>query len=446
MKRIFIVFIIAIFTFSLNFKAQNSFRFKNQSKNHERIRFELINNLIVIPIELNGKQLSFILDSGVTRTILFKITENDSIGLNDVEKVLLQGLGEGEPVEALLSRKNRVSIKNLVGDNETIYAILDDHFDLSSKMGTTIHGIIGYNLFRNFIVKINYRNKKIDFYNPETYRYKKCRKCEIFPIALNRKKPYIDLKVQIDTVGNKLTDVKLLIDSGGSDAIWLFENSKEEIKTPKLFFKDILGEGLSGSIYGNRSRIPKIILGSFEIENPTVSFLDTISTKNARGFRKRNGSIGGGILNRFIVWFDYPHKKLRLKKNASFSKGFKYNMTGLDVIYNGKQLVKEQRVKASQDIYNSELGSKYKVNLTTNYSYKFKHSFIIKSVLKNSPAEKAGLLKDDIILNINNTPAHELNLNKITLKFQEKDQKKIKITVDRNGEILNFEFRLEKKV
>lgn len=121
-------------------------------------------------------------------------------------------------------------------------------------------------------------------------------------------------------------------------------------------------------------------------------------------------------------------------------------MTGLDVIYNGKQLVKEQRVKASKDIYNSELGSKYKVNLTTNYSYKFKPSFIIKSVLKNSPAEKAGLLKDDIILNINNTPAHELNLNEITLKFQEKDHKKIKITVDRNGEKIKFEFRLEKKV
>ncbi len=47
---------------------------------------------------------------------------------------------------------------------------------------------------------------------------------------------------------------------------------------------------------------------------------------------------------------------------------------------------------------------------------------------------------------INNSPAHKLNLNEITIKFQEKDHKKIKITVDRNGEILQFEFRLEKKV
>ncbi|WP_249042006.1 aspartyl protease family protein [Polaribacter glomeratus] len=406
----------------------------------------MINNLIVIPLELNGKELSFIFDSGVTRTILFKISENDSIGLNDIEKVMLQGLGKGDPIEAFLSRKNNISIKNLVSNNETIYAILDDHFDLSSKMGTTIHGIIGYNLLKNFIVKINYGSKKIDFYNPKTYKYKKCRKCEVFALELNRKKPYIDLKVQIDTVIDKLTDVKLLIDSGGSDAIWLFENSKEEIKTPKLFFKDILGEGLSGPIYGNRSRIPKIKLGSFEIKNPTVSFLDTISTKNARGFRKRNGSIGGAILNKFIVWFDYPHRQLRLKKNASFSKGFNYNMTGLDVVYSGKQLVREQVVKTYKDGYNNKLEEKNTASLITNYLYKFKPSFKIKSVLKNSPAEKVGLLKDDIILSINNIQSHRLNLNEITLKFQERDNKKIKIIIERNGKKMKFEFRLEKKI
>ena len=233
----------------------------------------MINNLIVIPVYINGKKLSFILDTGVDKIIIFNLSKKDSIGLLKPQKLTLRGLGGGKPVEVLLSHKNKVSIKSVVSNDETIYVILDDYFDLSSKMGETIHGIIGYNILRNFIVKINYRNKKIDFYNPESYIYKKCRKCEIFPIQLYRNKPYINAKVQIDTIGNTLTDVKLLIDSGGSDAIWLFENSKEEIRTPKRFFNDILGEGLSGTIYGNRSRIPKIKLGSFEIKNPTVSFL-----------------------------------------------------------------------------------------------------------------------------------------------------------------------------
>ena len=71
-----------------------------------------------------------------------------------------------------------------------------------------------------------------------------------FPLQFYRNKPYIEAKVRLDTIGNKFTDVKLLIDTGGSEAIWLFEDSKKEIKTPKKFFSDILGEGLSGTIYG----------------------------------------------------------------------------------------------------------------------------------------------------------------------------------------------------
>ena len=128
----------------------------------------------------------------------------------------------------------------------------------------------------------------------------------------------------------------MLIDSGGSDSLWLFENTKDEIKTPKRFFNDILGEGLSGTIYGNRSRIPEFKLGRFTIKSPTVSFLDSISTFNARKFKERNGSIGSNILKRFKVWIDYPNKKITLKKNGSFKNGFNYNMSGLGVIYNGQ--------------------------------------------------------------------------------------------------------------
>jgi hypothetical protein len=433
---------MAVFTFSLNFRAQNSFRFKNPIKKHQCLVFKVINNLIIISLEINGRELSFILDSGVSKTILFNITKRDSLCLNDVQKVLLQGLGKGEAVEALISYKNKVSIKSLVSTNETIYVILDDYFDLSSKMGETIHGIIGYDLLKNFIVKINYQSKKIDFYKPENYRYKKCRKCETFPIELYRNKPYINLNVQIDTVGKKLTNVKLLIDSGGSDAIWLFEDSKEDVKTPQLFFNDILGEGLSGTIYGNRSRIPKIKLGSFEIENPTVSFLDSISSKNARNFKARNGSLGGGILKRFTIWLDYPNKQIKLKKNRFFKSSFNYDMSGLDVVYTGKQLVKE----VESDFTKYKLAKNNSVTFITNFSYKFKPSYKIKAVTKNSAADKVGIKEGDIILAINRKSAHSYKLSDIVNKLQEKENKKIRIKIKRNGVQMIFEFRLEKKI
>lgn len=445
LKNTFVLFALFFLGFTFQTNCQNGFHFKNKSKDYQRISFKLINNVIILPISINNRELNFILDTGVNKTILFNITQNDSIGLNNVQKVKLQGLGKGEPIEALLSNYNKLSLKNIVSYNEPIYVILKDKFDLSSKMGTTIHGIIGYNLLRSFIVEINYVSKKIIFNNPRTFTYKKCRKCEVFPINLYRKKPYIDAQVQMDTIGDKMLDVKMLIDSGGSDAVWLFEGTKEEIQTPNKYFSDVLGEGLSGPIYGNRSRIPRIKIGSFEIEQPTVSFLDSVSTKNARNYKKRNGSIGSGILKRFKVWIDYPNQKITLKKNGSLKGGFNYNMSGLDIVYNGKQLIKEESIKSLSNGNGIGTGSN-SINFITSFSFKFRPSFKIKNVTKGSPADKAGLQKGDIILKINGKPVHELKLSEINYKLQEKNNKRIKLYIKRYGEILKFQFRLKKKV
>ena len=441
MNKTTLFFLLLLTVVSFEIRPQDGFDFLNKEKKQQIISFKLINNLIVIPLEINGKKLSFILDSGVTKTILFNITQNDSLGLNNIERVILRGLGKDRPVDALLSRNNKIAIKGIVNSNEPIYVILKDNFDLSGKMGITIHGILGFNLLKNLLVKINYSNKKITFYNPKKTTLKKCRKCEVFPLEFHKKKPYIDAQVQVDTLGSKLTNVKLLVDSGGSDVVWLFEGTKENIRTPKKFYIDILGEGLSGVIYGNRSRIPKIKLKSFEINNPTVSFLDSVSTKNARNFKKRNGSIGAGLLRNFIVWFDYPNYKMMLKKNGSFKKEFQYDMSGLEVVYNGKELVKEDQVKSYATSSNSN-----SVKFITSFTYKFKPSYKVKGVLKGSPAAIAGLLKDDVVLKINNSLATDLSLERIIQKFQEKNGKKIKITIKRNGKKIKFEFKLKKRV
>ena len=449
LKKTSILFIIFLFHFSSDMSAQEGFRFLDKTKKKQRVNFKLINNLIVIPLEINGRKLSFILDSGVNKTILFNISQNDSIDLKNVEKVDLQGLGSGKPVKALVSKNNSLKIKGLGSKNETIFVIVEDYFDLSAKMGTTIHGIVGYNVLKNFVVKINYKTKKIYFYNPDKFTLSKCKKCEVFPIQFYRRKPFINAQVQLDTIGNTLTDVKLLIDSGGSDAIWLFENTKEVIKTPKSFFLDILGEGLSGSIYGNRSRIPKIKLKSFELEKPTVSFLDSISSVNALKFKERNGSIGSDILKRFTVWFDYPSRQFMLKKNGSFKKEFNYDMSGLNVIYNGTQLVKEKETSKITGAYNQQSNtgsSNNSVNFIASFSYRFKPSYRIKTVVKGSPADKAGLQKDDIILKINGKNAYEYKLGDIVNKFREKKGKKITILIERKGERMKFNFRLERKI
>lgn len=97
--------------------SQRSFQFYGKNKNKQELSFKLINNLIVIPLEINNHYLSFILDTGVSKTILFNLTENDSVGLNNIKKVLIRGLGDGEPIEALLSKGNKFRIKNILSPN-----------------------------------------------------------------------------------------------------------------------------------------------------------------------------------------------------------------------------------------------------------------------------------------------------------------------------------------
>ena len=437
---------LLILLFTLTIYGQKGFHFLDKNQKHTRLSFRLINNLIIIPLEINNKKVSFVLDSGVSKTILFNISQNDSISLKNIEKVQLQGLGKGESIQALVSENNKLAFKGIISTNEKVYILLKDYFDLSDKMGITINGIIGYNLLSKFIVKINYKSKKIDLYNPKKYVLKKCRKCEIFPIQIHRRKPYIYANVQLDTIGVKTTKVKLLIDSGGSDALWLFEGSKESIKTPKRFFIDILGEGLSGIIYGNRSRIPKIKIGSFNIIEPTVSFLDTVSSKNARLFKTRHGSIGAGILKRFKVWFDYPNKQIMLRKNASLRGGFNYNMSGLDIVYTGKQLVKQKDEKILNTNYNKQFNSSNTISFATSFSYKFKPTYKIRRVVENSAADNSGLKEGDIILTINRKLVYNYTLNDITNILQEKENKKIRITIEREGEKKTFLFRLEKNI
>ena len=446
MKKIVQIYLILFFGVCINLNSQSKgFRLIGAQNSYQDISFQFINNLIVIPIQVNDKKLNFILDSGVSKTIVFNSSRADTILSNFQNKYKLKGLGEGLPVNAVISKNNLFKINNLIAVNKNVYVVLKDDFDLSSKMGITIHGVIGYDIFSDLILRINYKSKKIRFYNPSQYKQKICSKCEVLPITIFQKKPYIDLSLKLNN-NSKIIPIKMLIDSGGSDAIWLFEYSNEKIVTPENFFTDFLGVGLSGTVYGKRSRISSLGLGKFLLKKPTVSFLDTLSTKEARRFNKRNGSIGTGILKRFTVWFDYPNNRLMLKKNNSFNEEFNYNMSGLEVVYDGKILVEElsRNYSRGRGETPDPNGNRNYISLIKSYEYKFKPNFKINDVLKGSPADIAGVMKDDILIKINGNPAYNFQLHEIISIFHKKENNLIRLTLMRNNKKIKIQFNLKK--
>jgi len=409
--------------------------------NKQTISFKLLSNLIVFPIEVNGKELNFILDSGVGSTILFNLNNQDSLKLFNIEKIKLRGLGMDDAVDAILSNGNKFKLNNIVSNNQKLYVISNDNFDLSSKMGITIHGIIGYEIFKDFIIKINYGTKKLTFYEPDGYTYSKCKKCETFNLQFYMLKPYINAVVKIDE-GSTSIPVKLLIDSGGSDSMWLFENTHPDILSPTKYFHDFLGEGLSGSIYGKRSKINSLSLGNFELINPTVSYPDSLAIAEALNFKERNGSLGANILKRFTVIFDYNNDKITLKKGSNFKEPFRYNMSGIELVYNGKILVKEKDNGAIK-MEDSDLNSNFKVTFDYNYKFVFKPTYRIEKLRKDSPAERAGLMQGDILIKINGKYTFDLKLEEIVENFFQKENSKIDVVVERNGKDYQYRFRLE---
>lgn len=417
---------------------QNGFQLHSK-KNKTVIPFQLINNLIIIPVNINGVNLNFLLDTGVENTILFSLEDTETVDFKNVEKIKIRGLGTGEPIEALRSKNNILTLKNFIDNDHEIYIILDQEVNFSSQLGIPVHGIIGYHFFKNHIVELNYKTKRVIVYqNLSDFSRKKLTKFTEIPISIDLEKPYLTVQSNLN---NKKIDTKLLIDSGNSDAVWLFEN--DEIKTPQLFFDDFLGRGFSGDIYGKRSRIESIQIGEIKINYPTTSFPKKESLEGIGLVKGRNGSIGSGILKRFHVLFDYRNQKMYIKKNTSFDDPFNYNMSGLEIQHNGLEYVSE-KVELATSIKNN--GIEISTDLPTRFKYQFvlKPVYIVSNVRENSPASLAGLLKEDVITKIDNNNAYRYSLNEITTLLQSEEGKWISIEYKRKGKLYKTKFQLKK--
>ncbi|WP_298425259.1 aspartyl protease family protein [uncultured Kordia sp.] len=419
-----------------------------EGKDKVTIPFKLLNNLILIPVEVNGVEMSFLLDSGVNKPILFNLNPGDSLEIEQRERIELRGLGSGSTISAVRARSDSFKIKNVEKIDLELFIILDEEINMSTRLGVPVHGIIGYDVFKDFIVEINYSNSKIKLHRPESYTYKSCRNCVDLPLTFRHSKPYIDVNVAIES--DEEIPVKLLIDSGGSDALWLFEEDQLNISVPDKHFDDFLGKGLSGSIYGKRSRVKKFSMGGFSFKNAKVAFPDSSAIVYVKNFKERNGSIGGEILKRFKVVLDYGNKRIRLRKSRFFSDPFRYNMSGIDLQHNGMRLVSEV-VKKSSATTQSDTSTLRNSNTLGEVSIVFEHynkfslvkSFEVAEVRENSPAGQAGLIKGDIIISINGRYVHNYSLNRVTGMLEGKEGKKIRMKVNRNNILFEFEFRLK---
>lgn len=296
------------------------------------LKFQHVGNLVIIPLSINGSiPLNFIVDTGSPHTIITNVEAINHFKLNKGKPIQIAGLGNNsKSLEAYLSMNNSLQIGKAVSHSTEIVLLFEKEFNLSSRFGVPIFGIIGYDLLSEFVTEINYTQNKISFYNHDYFYKKKKNKLKKFdeiPLQIRKKKPYVKT---ISGINGTEVSLNLLIDSGSWDAVWLFEDESQMVSLPSKFIIDYLGFGLNGEIHGKKSRINYVQLGSSKLEQPTTSFPDTASTRKISRL-ERNGTLGGEILKRFTTIYDYKNQKLFVKKNKNFENNFNYNMAGMEL-------------------------------------------------------------------------------------------------------------------
>ena len=135
--------------FSFNLSGFSQGKFELQNGKSDKIHFRFVNNLIVIPVTINDVPLSFLLDTGVSKPIIFNFFNlKEELSIHETELIFIQGLGNDKPIEALRSSNNTVIIGEAVNLNQDLFAIIDASINFAPSLGISIHGIIGYDIFK----------------------------------------------------------------------------------------------------------------------------------------------------------------------------------------------------------------------------------------------------------------------------------------------------------
>jgi hypothetical protein len=274
-------------------------------------------------------------------------------------------------------------------DVDSLNFHINDYDILSSVYGEKIDGIIGYSLISRYIIKINYDSLNLSIHSRGRIKY---------PRGGYLMKPIL---VNIPVASAMIKDVdevngRFYFDTGAGMCLLLSSDFVEDsvILRSKSKWYYSQAEGLGGKTPMKQGVIRQMKFGPYKFRNiPTYIFNDEY---NITSYPYLGGLIGNDLFRRFNIIINYASRDIHLTPNSHFRDPFDYSYTGLGMYFVDGEIR-------------------------------------ILDVMKGSPAEKAGLKVDDVIMAVQN------NFSKSIQEFKNLMQtpgEKVKILVNRNGEPL----------
>lgn len=390
MKRILLYFLFLFYTISLygqeiyekpaNFITQFPFK-------------QLTGGVILIQAHFNEitEPFNFILDTGSGAISLDSSTAAEFNIPHAPSGKSISGIAGTREVD--YSQNNVLTFPGLKVDKLDFY--INDYEILSSVYGEKIDGIIGYSFFRRYIVKVNFDSSRIEIFSPGNIKY---------PTGGTLLHPlFTALPIQPLMIKDAKTVVSNFYLDTGAGLCFLVsdrfaQDSNFMLKKRKPV--SIQVQGLGGKKQMLLTVIKEVKIGPYRFRKVPTNILD--DEFNATSYPFIGGLIGNDILRRFNIIINYPKREIHLLPNSHFYERFDYSYTGMNMYFvDGK-------------IYTDE-------------------------VIKGSPAYKAGLKKDDIIIGINTNFSNDISAYKNLLQNV---GEKITVVIMRNKIIQMISFRV----
>jgi len=266
-----------------------------------RCGFELQGNVIFVKGSIgNAKALDLVLDSGSART---SFDESLATSLNwDLSLKALSATPNGQQE---LSVVKDLEIQ-LCGKpvTEAIVMVYPLEF-LSKAVKRRVDGIIGIELFRKFVVVIDYPTHTLQWIEPNGFVY--AGSGEPLPVSYNRRLPIV--AGSVTPFGGQPIPVKLMVDSGGS--AFHADFSKTFGKTSGLIStlreaRDSKVTIFRGDTASKTGKVQALRIGNVSVSEPEVQVLDYQTTDST----VMDGTLGSEFLKQFKVIFDLPHDRI----------------------------------------------------------------------------------------------------------------------------------------
>ena len=291
------------------------FEFTN-GESAEDIPFMFIENHLYIKVNINGRERLWCLDTGAGMTV---IDPEYAIELGLSLEGDLKGQGAGQHVDVSFTTLPSYSLEGIRFNEQKVAAI--DVRKLFHRWGMDVYGILGYDFLSRFVIKVDYANETISFYDPDKFEYSGDGVVIDAPIKGNT----FTVPASVDNKysGNWSYDMG----AGGLSFHYPYAEKNNLLQLDGL---PRIASGAGGTFETRLVKFKTIELAGFIIKDPLIDY--PLEKKGAFGRSEEIGNMGNSLFRHFVTYLDYKNQRIILERGDDFGKDFPYDKSGLQLV------------------------------------------------------------------------------------------------------------------